>query len=349
MNVRKVVTFRAPSIGDALNAKYFFENIHAEYPGARCALVIPRRRESIRDLLSSYPWIEVIEVNRMDVTSIFRLIVGFWRSDIVVTPSTKSGGIFSLGSKIVARLIARPGGFVGFRDRWMFNSLVYDRLLLPDMSVAPRILEQQVLHALGIPISIQDMRLSIEETSILERLSLTRDSYVVMHLFAGSENRALSQRRRQDLINAVSRRVPGTVLLLTGTEVDRPYLEQLQLPDPARNIAGMLSLRDLATLIRSSACTVSIGSGPSHLASHLGVRPVVLVVCYGLPWCGEEEFGESAGYLFTNRDACGSVHNGRSLFPPCIEHIPMDRVADRVATLITRPQGQHDIPHAGII
>ena len=41
--VRKVLTFRASSIGDTLIGKYFLENVHAAYPDARCGIVVAGR------------------------------------------------------------------------------------------------------------------------------------------------------------------------------------------------------------------------------------------------------------------------------------------------------------------
>src|SRR5690242_15574867 len=112
--IYKVVTFRAPSIGDALMALYLFENIHAAYPNARCALVVPARGAMIRDLFAAYPWIEVIEASHRNPRAALYLLKDFWHSDLVVTPYT--AGVITLPTKLMGWLLASRGGLVGFAN-----------------------------------------------------------------------------------------------------------------------------------------------------------------------------------------------------------------------------------------
>ena len=65
--VKKALTFRASSIGDALMGKYFLENIHKEFPEAICGLLVGSRGKMLRELFSAYPWLEVWEVNRKKI------------------------------------------------------------------------------------------------------------------------------------------------------------------------------------------------------------------------------------------------------------------------------------------
>ncbi|MES2203231.1 MAG: hypothetical protein V4474_02860, partial [Patescibacteria group bacterium] len=110
MPIRKALTFRASSIGDCLMGKYLLDNVHAQYPAARLGLVVASRGAMIRDLLSAYPYIEVVEANRANPGSLWRLWRAWRGSDVVVTQyAGKQGGRFSLATKVMARLLARRG------------------------------------------------------------------------------------------------------------------------------------------------------------------------------------------------------------------------------------------------
>lgn len=328
MTIRKAITFRASALGDALNAKYLFENIHAAYPDARCAIVVAGNGSMIRDLLAAYPWIEVVQANRKSIRSLWSLWKDFHGSDLVLTPPVKPGGVFALPSKIAARVLARRGGLIGFTDTARWNVSLYDHLIPSDITRAPRLLEQDTLKAVGIPIAIEDMRLEyIPQPQLLQKLGLEGKKYLVLHLFAGSESRAMTQEKRQSLIDALAQALPTVPLIFTGTKKERTYIEHLSLPEHAHVVAGDLSVQELAELIAQSTCMVSIGTGPSHMASNLQARLIVLVVCIGIPWCGAEQFGDAAATIFSDTNACAGGHDYKDPFPKCIDGIDVEQVA----------------------
>jgi ADP-heptose:LPS heptosyltransferase len=328
--IRKAVVFRAGAIGDALNAKYLLENVHAAFPDARCCLVVASRAGMLRDLFAAYPWIEVREVNRKDPKSVWKFIQDFWRSDLVVTAYTKKGGRFSLPSKLAGRLLAKRGAYIGFVDASLLSPYLYDQVLSGEQARAPRLHEQAALRAAGIPISIEHETLAyVPQPELLARLTLTGKQYLVVHLFAGSENRGLSGEKRQSLVDALARMLPTVPLLFTGSKAERAYIEKLKLPANAQLVAGDLSVQELAELIDRSACMVSIGTGPSHIASNLRRPVIVLVTCVGIPWVGKEQYGEyGAARIFSDTAACAGKHDYSKSHPACMEGIDMEQVAE---------------------
>ncbi len=335
MAVQKVLTFRASSIGDCLMAKFFLENVHATYPEARCGIVVASRGDMIRDLLFEYPWIEVIEASRKDLKGLWRLWKRFHGSDIVLTQyAGKAGGTFSMPSKIAGRLLAKRGGFVGFKDASKWNTYLYDKIVSVSLTRAPKCLETDALSVLHIPVSIAQPSLQFEQhNDIFEKFHIQQKQYVVVHLFAGSAGRGMSQQKRQELLDALSRQLPSMTLVLTGSASERPDIEQLTLPSHAVIVAGELTLQELMNLIAGSRGMVSIGTGPSHIASHLGTPVIVMLTCIGIPWCGEDQYGSHAGDLFTRTDICNGHHDHRVQPPQCIENINMQNVAERAGEL----------------
>lgn len=337
MTIRKVLTFRASSIGDALMAKYFLEQIHEKYPNARYGIIVANRGAMIRDLLSAYPWIEVIEANRKSIQSLWHLWKRFHESDIVLTQyAGKGGGAFSMPSKLMARVLAVRGGLVGFIDSSSWNTYLYDTLVPIDIARAPRLLETDALVARGIPIaqSVPTL-LSIPHEHIFSTHTITKGEYVVVHLFAGSLGRGMSQEKRQALLDVLADALPERTLIVTGSATECPYLEKLSLPKNAKNLSGKLSLQELITLIRESKGMVSIGTGPSHIASHVGTKVIVLVTCIGVPWCAEDQFGPHAGYIFTRTDLCCGHHDLSRQPPICIEEIDVNNVAKKAKELFS--------------
>lgn len=337
MEVRKALVFRASSIGDCLMAKYFLENVHVAYPKARLGIVVASRGKMIRELLAAYPWIEIIETNRTDFRGLLRLWNRFHGSDVVLTQyAGKPGGRFSLRSKIAARLLARKGGLIGFFDTSKWNRFLYDKLIPLDIYRAPRLLESDALRTLGIPEVITRATLIyIPQPELLSSNGLVREKYLVVHLFAGSEARGLSPQKRQELLDALAEELPDTTLVLTGSAGERTFIEKLTVPKNALVLAGKLSVQELAALIDRSAGMVSIGTGPSHMASHLGKPLAVLVTCVGRHWCGTEQFGDAAAIIFSAVEKCVSGHNTLKQFPDCLEHIDMRAVARTAHSFLT--------------
>jgi ADP-heptose:LPS heptosyltransferase len=314
-------------------AKYLLENIRASYPDARYGIVVASRAGMIIDLLAAYPWIELIVANRKDPKSLVRLWKRFRRSDLVITQyAGKPGGRFSLASKFAARLLAKPGGLVGFADASKWNRFLYDLIVPLDIYRAPRLLECDALEALGIERKVPQATLAyIPQPELLPRLDLRKGDYVIVHLFAGSAGRGMSAGKRQALVDALARTFPDTPLVFTGSHSEHAFIEQLSLPANAQNVAGDLSVQELAALIDGCGSMVSIGTGPSHMASHLGKPLVVLVTCVGVHWCGADQFGDAGAVIFSDQEICRGAHDHKAPVPPCIENIDVSEVATAAA------------------
>ena len=207
MKIKKMLTFRASSIGDSLMGKYLLENIRAAYPEVRCALVVSSRVGMIRDLFAAYPWIEVVEANKNPRALASLFIRG--HNDIVVTPYT--GGVFPLVSKIVARLIAHT--LIGYTDSSKLNRFLYTKIIpLVGRARAPRLLESDVLETLGIPVSIEcPTFVHLPQPHLLERLGLQEKKYIVTHLFSGGDARGLSPQKRRELLSVLLKIFPPHV------------------------------------------------------------------------------------------------------------------------------------------
>lgn len=322
MEIKKILTFRAASIGDSLMGKYLLENVCAAYPDVHCALAVSSRASMIRDLFAAYPWIEVVEANKhpRSLLALFRR----GRNDVVVTPYT--GGVYPIAPKLIARLIART--LVGYTDKSKLNAFLYTKLIpLIGRGRAPRLLETDALKAAGIPVSIEHPSFSyLPQPQLLERLGLQAKKYIVLHLFSGSDARGLSPARKQALIQALVKVLPADMkLVLTGSDKERKSLGEL----PPQAVSAQTSLQELAALIDQSVGMVSLDTGAAHIAAHLRKPLIVLASCVGVQWWSPDMYGVGVpSALLTRLDVCAAGHD-HSGYAKCLEAIDVDEVANK--------------------
>lgn len=325
--LRKVLTFRASSIGDSLMGKYFLEQVRARYPKGRYAIAVSSRVSMVQDLFAGYPWLEVVEVSKKP--SALLRFVQRGRQDVIVTPYT--GGTFGMLPKLLARVCART--LVGYSDHSPINKFLYTALLaLSGRSRPPRLLECDMLSALGIPVAhTRPSFIYTPQPSLLRKLGLTEKEYVVLHLFSGGNARGLSPGRKNDLISALHTVLsPGMRLVVTGSPRERTSLGTL----PSGVISAETSLQELAALIDSSALMVSLDTGAAHIAAHMRKPLVVLASCVGVQWWSKDMYGEGVPTtLFTRLDVCAHGHD-YSGYAQCLDAINPMTIAVRAKELL---------------
>ncbi|MDP2652249.1 MAG: glycosyltransferase family 9 protein [bacterium] len=327
--IRKVLTFRASSIGDCLMGKYLLENIHVAYPEARCGIVVGSRASMIRDLFVAYPWLEIIEANRRSPASLVALFKNFYGSDLVVTQyAGKAGGKFSFASKIAARILTKKNGLIGFSDTSRFNGILYDTIIPFVPSTAPAELEREALRAARIPVMFEHPIMQYRPMSdILTKFGLESGNYIIVHLFAGSTGRGLHPDRKRELLVALAQKLPHTQLVISGSVADKEEARHVSENIPAVIIAGEASLQELMNLIMHSHVVVSVDTGVAHITAQLGKPLIVLATCLGLHWWGNEQYSKDALVtIFTCAGLCAGGHNAKP-YPDCINEIDLETVA----------------------
>ena len=299
-------------------AKYLLENVHAAYPDAKLALVVTSRGSMIRDLLASAPYIEVIEANRRDTSTLQHLWSRYHASDFVVTQyAGKHGGRFGMGAKLAARVLARCGRLVGFVDASPWNRSLFDHLLpvRPDQAVAEH--ERAALRAAGLPVGIPFPRLSlVAAPEVLTKFSLQPQSYIIAHFFAGNASRSVSPQKAREIVEALRVRFPDTRILLSGSQADRATAETIA--DGilgATVIAGDASLQEMMQLVYASFGVVSVDTGIAHITAQLQKPLVVMRTCLGPNWWFPEQYG-SVVPQFSREDLC-TPHVSKH-YPDCI-------------------------------
>lgn len=327
--IQKALTFRASSIGDCLMGKYVLENIHVAYPAARCAIVVSSRGALIRDLFEAYPWLEIIEVNRRSPRAMFSLLKNFYGCDLVVTQyAGKRGGSFGLASKIVARVLAKRPGLIGFSDASRLTELLYDHVVPAHSDKAVAEHDQAALRAAGIAISLPFPTLEfVRDTTTLDTFKLEEGRYIIVHLFAGNKGRGLHPDKKRELLTALVKKFPDTHFVISGGVADQEEAYSIAERLSATVIAGKVTLQELMNIIFKSRGVVSIDTGVAHIAAQLRKPLVVMHSCVGANWWLPKQYGEDARITTLSRaDLCATGHWYKE-YPDCINSIDMQEAA----------------------
>lgn len=333
MNIKKALTFRASSIGDCLMGKYLLENIHAEFPEARLGIVFAGRADMIRDLFAAYPWLGIVEVNRRHPASLLRLMREWRKCDLVVTQyAGKPGGAFSFPSKIIARLLAKRGGLVGFTDASRWNASFYDHLVpvRPDIAVAEH--DRSALRAASIPVSLPVPQLSyVPDASTAKKFGVSHGMFIIVHFFAGGASRSLSPEKSREILSALRQELSDDVsVLVSGSKADRAAAQTIADGLAVNVIAGEATLQEMMILVKESALVVSVDTGMAHIAAQLGASLIVMRSCVGRAWWLPGQYGEQAPVtVLAHDESCGSRHLNKD-YPGCLGGIPVGAIVEAV-------------------
>lgn len=326
MIIKKILTFRAASLGDSLLGKYFLENIHAQYPDAKYYLLVPKRGEMIKDLLRAYPWITVLEVNRKKPLSILKAIWLLWGTDVTLTQGVSQGS-FPLVSKIFARLVTKKTGLLGYEDTSKFNRLLYDILLKTDNTQSIISNDRNALRAIGVDPSISKLLYQIiEDRSVLDKFVLQENKYIVLHLFAGGLARSLTPERRKEITKAILSYAKDTYkVVLTGGFQEQNEIVRLTELYGGVPAAGNTSVQELANLIKFSAKVVSLDTGAAHMASGLNKRVIVLRCYQTAHWWMPDQYTEKVTVL-TGEKGPDETDIRSKQYPQSLNSIPEERI-----------------------
>ena len=333
----KAITFRASSLGDALMGKYFLENVHAFSPDSRFFMFVGSRGGMIRELLSGYPWLTVIEANRKKPQTIldaWRILKG---SEITLTQVSEKH--FSTPSKLFARLVTKSGGLAGFEDGFWGNAFLYDiRIPFTGGERESRGIvteERKALAAFGIPISISEFSLSFPKNDAVSKFSLTPNQYALLHLFSGNEGRDVSPEKRKLIVRELRKVLPADIaIVLTGGPGDVPRATDAANGLPGVMVlAGETTITELINLIANARVVMGLNTGAAHIAAHLK-RPLVVLSQEGgkNAWWGKEMYG-GVPIALCNESVDDKAPRER-IYPPTLDTIDIDLITRSVMKFV---------------
>lgn len=322
------IIIRMPNwIGDLVMATPVLSDIRKAFPKAH---ITAMSRSPICDLLKEDRDIDELfcfsKVSSFGRRSEKRDIIekirrGKYDLGILLTHSFSSAWWFWLGK--VQRRLGYQGNGRGF--------------LLSDKRPLPKTVHEQhlvntykmLLEPLGIPLSDTKPRLHLTEKELEEARTLLKQLGISPeHKLVGINPGAaygtakcwLPERFRK--VTEKLQRRDDVRIIYFGDQASMPLVKEIcqDLPSPVINLAGLTSLRELASLIKLCSVLLTNDSGPMHMAAALGTPLVAL-------------FG-STSEVVTGPYQTGTVIHKHVECSPCYQRVcPIDfRCMKRIET-----------------
>ena len=339
---------RAGAIGDTLMATPLVRALRGAYPKAHLVFVCST---AARDILRYNPHLDrVIALAYRHVPARLspekaRIVHGLRRLDLDWAVVLESHHDFlDLASRVnAARVVAYGAGSAGRIERVLFDPnkhSIENHLRAGEVLGAPAAGLEMELHYPA------ESRASLEDR--LRRAVIGRgDLLVGLHAGWGGRPHPAGQTRLRSwppqrfaaiarwLTNALGARV-----VLTGSREDRSLTGVIaqQAAVPCLNLAGDLSLLELAALIDRLNAFVAIDSGPAHMAAALGT-PLVSLFGPGIFQQTRPLAGQGKVHIIHHQVPCAPCY-GTPLMKTCRDNVCMKQievpeVQEAISTLLT--------------
>ena len=162
------------------------------------------------------------------------------------------------------------------------------------------------------------------------------EKYILLHPCGSSKVRTWSQQRYSQLIETLSEKYEGQIVL-TGTPADADYVNGIVQTEKVINLVGKSDLKELMAVMKEADCVIAPDSGPSHLASSLGVPVVGLYASLPPSFTGPYENQNNCVNAYEKALAKYASSVKKNQFPPQRIHqqgvmdlISVDEVVEKV-------------------
>lgn len=285
------VWFFGGGIGVGLLGRHFLYAVRARIPErerSRLFFVAPNNAALYTDLLSGYPDIEVVVLNRTRLFFMVRMLARFAleRNLVHVTKSFGRTPLFLMCFAWCLTRARHASAFAGFEVRGLRRYLQDIAVPFP-LAVSVFKTTADVAEALmasrGRAGASDEIGFRYcEDPHLLPMLGLEPKKYVVLHPFAATRSRQFPNSRYVRLIEHLVNTYPNLRVVMTGAEKDRVDAEAIRDQLSKRAIAhtlvqvGTLTLQEVATVIAHTVVYIGPDTGVTHLAAHLAVPVLVL-------------------------------------------------------------------------
>lgn len=277
-----ILLFSNGSIGDFLMGALCADSARKKLTDSKIIILTPRNAAILQDLLSAYPYVSIYETNRHRFLPLLNLLMRvIWQKNMVVNQGVFKEIPFRMWLLAHLLTIRRESIYLHFAQKEISDeysperTIIFDYRLLMYENLA-RLFNTQNLNVLS---SIPPYRF-IHDPSVLERYSLVKFLYVVVHPCASSTSRSLPAARWTDLLKYIEANFPDTKIVVTGSEKDKLFIQKIfetgiPVTSPI-NLAGKLSMTELANIIDGARGYIGVDTGITHLAGVLQKRSVII-------------------------------------------------------------------------
>jgi ADP-heptose:LPS heptosyltransferase len=315
----------------------------------RLSIITPRNAQMLRELAAAYTTYCVAEAGRHSVEGgigLRKLLPLMFKTNCVVIAQTPQ--TLPLYTYVLARALTLRTDSILV----MFDDKVTEVAEKNKAVHVPRSPHDSFYASLARAFSIVGFDISenptisyIPQEEIFTHKELKKESYIVLHPFAASAVRNISEDDLVWLLQQLRSAFPGTFVVITGSAADKKKAERIcaALEDEkVRNFCGELSMQELATVIDNATLFVGVDTGITHIAAMLRVDSVVVAHnSYSTGWL--PYYNENATIVYKLKgesDVDKDDERLRTACPKgsgCFDRVPIEPVYERIVEKLSRP------------
>ncbi len=267
----KILVIKPSSLGDIIHALPAVEALHQSYPKAEISWVV---NTEWMPLLEGIHYIsKLIPFPRKEL----RGPLGFYKARLWANENIKGlepdltidfQGL--LRSGLMAKK-AEGKHTIGFQNSREGSSIFYDeKVEIPNWNKLHAVDRYFALvHACGVPESPHQSEITLPPGEYISIKGLPkREKFILLHPFSRGEGKSLS---KTEVVEFCEKLHPHRILIV-GAGITWDDEKDPPPPDNALNLLDQTSLAQLIDLIRRATYTVSVDSGPMHLAAAITDR-----------------------------------------------------------------------------
>jgi heptosyltransferase I len=260
--VRSILVIKPSSLGDIVHTLPAVAAVRDAHPRAEITWVI---NPEWATLLRGNPDINHVHIfPRGELTGLNapRRLLPWLKKTRTLRPDVALDFQGLLRSALIGR-VSRAREFWGMSDGREGSRLFYHRVAKVDRRAHAVERYLKLAEALGAPVK-EPIRFPLPTGDELPRFD-PYPPFIVLHPFARGARKSLSN----DVIDEFCRALAPTRVVLVGKTTRR-----LNPPDNCVNLANQTTLLQLIWLIRTAQFTISVDSGPMHIAAAISPRLV---------------------------------------------------------------------------
>lgn len=277
-----ILLFTNGAIGDSLMGALCADSATKKLTRSRIIILTPRNAAILQNLFSAYSHIQVHEVNRRHFLNLLSVVVRvIGHRNIVVNQGVFTRSSFHM--RLLARLLTihRESVYLHFVQKEVSNKrtkeegIVFDYCFSIYENVARLLNTQNLDVSSSVPLYN-----FIHNQDVLERYGLKKSLYVVIHPCASSVSRSLPAARWAGLLRYIEANFPDIKIVITGSKKDKSFIQKIfetkMSTTSLVNLAGELSMTELANVIDGAHGYIGVDTGITHLAGVLRKRSVII-------------------------------------------------------------------------
>lgn len=341
-----IIMFTNGAIGDFLMAGLCADSVGKLLPKSNVMIITPRNASLLRELFSAYTHIKIREVNRRNFlhtpTLLARMV---WQKNLVINQGVFKKIPFFVWLLTWFLVVHLRSVHLHFLQKAPQSKSKKEGIAVFDynLSVYENLAHLIRAHGIGISSAVPLYRF-VATHDIFERYGLVRDSYVVIHPCASSFARSLPASRWVNIFQYIAYNFPEMKIVVTGSKQDDVFIQTIfntgVPPSSVVDLAGKLSMMELANIIDGSRGYVGVDTGITHLAGVLQKRSVVIGNRSNPCWL--PSYNKNATILTERKNCtCDGQKGGNCLYQiggeryyKCMIDIPEESIYEGVRSML---------------